>query len=98
MVACAGALAAPAELTIGSLPELTGPLSDSGPDFEKASRLAVKVANQAAKTAGIQPAVNIALADPQGDPQAAVSAARTLVDKGASCIVGPRQPRSRLPC
>src|SRR6185369_11774702 len=28
-------------------------------------------------------------ADVQGDPQAALSAARTLVDQGASCLIGP---------
>ena len=84
-----GALAAASQLTIGVLPELTGPLSDSGPDFEKASRLAVEVANKAAKAAGTQMTVKVAIADPQGDPQAALSAARVVVDKGASCILGP---------
>jgi len=88
-VSAGGVLAAPAELTIGVLPELTGPLSENGPAFEKASRLAVDVANQAAKSAGIPTTVKIAVADPQGDPQAALSAARTVVDKGASCILGP---------
>ncbi len=82
-------LAAPSQLTIGVLPELTGPLSDSGPDFEKASRLAVEVANNAVKAAGTQMMVKMAIADPQGDPQAALSAARVVIDKGASCILGP---------
>ena len=82
-------LAAPSELTIGVLPELTGPLSESGPAFEKASRLAVDVANKAAAKAGLPMTVKIAVADSQGDPQAALSAARTLIDKGASCLVGP---------
>ena len=82
-------LAAPSELTIGVLPELTGPLSESGPAFEKASRLAVDVANKAAAKAGLPMTVKIAVADPQGDPQAALSAARTLIDKGAACLVGP---------
>lgn len=81
--------AAPSELTIGVLPELTGPLSESGPAFEKASRLAVDVANKAAAKAGLPMTVKIAVADPQGDPQAALSAARTVVDKGAACVLGP---------
>lgn len=88
-VAGGGALAAPMELTIGALPELTGPLSDSGPAFEKASRLAVEIVDKAAKAAGTQISVKIVTADPQGDPQAALSAARTVVDRGASCILGP---------
>ncbi len=78
-----------ADLTIGSLPELTGPLSDTGPAFDKATRLAVTVANKAAQSAGLGMAVKIAVADPQGDPQSALQAARTVVDKGASCILGP---------
>ena len=78
-----------ADLTIGSLPELTGALSDTGPAFDKATKLAVTVANKAAQTAALPWTVKIATADPQGDPQAALSAARTVVDKGASCILGP---------
>jgi branched-chain amino acid transport system substrate-binding protein len=89
MMSVGGAASAPAELTIGVLPELTGPLSDGGPAFEQASRLAVATANDAAKAAGLTMTIKIAIADPQGDPQAALSAARTVVDKGASCILGP---------
>src|SRR5215468_11481821 len=32
---------------------------------------------------------SLAAADVQGDPQAALSAARALVDQGASCLIGP---------
>lgn len=88
-IAAAAVPAVAADLTIGSLPELTGPLSDSGPAFEKASRLAVEVANEAAKKAGTGFGVTIAVADPQGDPQSALSAARIVIDKGASCVLGP---------
>lgn len=93
--ACAAAIiaatapATAADLTIGALPELTGPLSDSGPAFEKAARLAVEVANAAAAKAGTGFGVTIAVADPQGDPQSALSAARVIIDKGASCVLGP---------
>ena len=78
-----------ADLTIGTLPELTGALSDTGPAFDKATKLGASVASKAAQAAGLGMAVKIVTADPQGDPQAALSAARTVADKGASCILGP---------
>ena len=88
-VGAIGAHAQASDLTIGALLESTGPLSELGPTAEKAITIAVKVAGQAAKDAGLSSTVTLAAADSQGDPQAALSAARTLVDKGASCIVGP---------
>jgi branched-chain amino acid transport system substrate-binding protein len=84
-----GAYAEPLDLKIGALLESTGPLSELGPPAEKAINLSAKVANQAAKDAGAAITVSIVSADSQGDPQAALSATRTLVDKGASCIMGP---------
>ncbi len=89
MVAGSSAQAASLDLTIGALLESTGPLSELGPTAEKAINLAAQVANKAAKDAGVEVTVTIAPADAQGDPQAALSAARAVVDKGASCIVGP---------
>ena len=89
LVSATGTSAIAADLTIGSLPELTGALSDTGPAFDKATKLGATVANKAALAAGLGMAVKIVVADPQGDPQAALSAARTVVDKGASCILGP---------
>ncbi|WP_162246994.1 ABC transporter substrate-binding protein [Rhizobium sp. Root1220] len=79
----------PSELNIGVMIEATGPLSDVGPSVEKAAKLAVEVANRASKEAGINLTVHLVAADSQGNPQAAVSAARTLVDRNASCILGP---------
>src|SRR5215468_5207656 len=32
---------------------------------------------------------SLAAADVQGDPQAALSAARSMVDQGAACLIGP---------
>lgn len=84
-----GARAEPLDLTIGALLESTGPLSELGPPAEKAINLAVQAANQAAKDAGVEATVKAVSADAQGDPQAALSAARTLVDQSASCILGP---------
>lgn len=84
-----GASAASLDLKIGALLEASGPLSEIGPPAEKATNLAAEVANKAAKDAGATIQVGVVTADAQGDPQAALSAARTLVDKGASCILGP---------
>jgi ABC-type branched-subunit amino acid transport system substrate-binding protein len=81
--------AKPLDLIIGNLLESTGPLSEIGPTSEKAMNLSVQAANQAAKEAGVEATATLVSADSQGDPQAALSAARTLIDKGASCIVGP---------
>ena len=76
-------------LTIGKLLEVTGPLSETGPSQDKAVKLAVEYANEQAKKAGVAIQAKDVGADVQGDPQAAVSAARSLVDQGASCLIGP---------
>jgi branched-chain amino acid transport system substrate-binding protein len=88
-VGTAQAGAKPLDLIIGNLLESTGPLSEIGPTSEKAMNLSVQAANQAAKEAGVAATATLVSADSQGDPQAALSAARTLIDKGASCIIGP---------
>jgi len=77
------------DMFIGALIEASGPMSEMGPSVEKAAKLAVSVSNIAAKEAGLDLSVYLVSADSQGNPQAAVSAARTLVDKGVSCILGP---------
>jgi branched-chain amino acid transport system substrate-binding protein len=76
-------------LTIGKLLELTGPLSETGPSQDKAVSIAIDYANQAAAAAGVPIKATAVSADAQGDPQAALSAARALVAKGASAIIGP---------
>jgi ABC-type branched-subunit amino acid transport system substrate-binding protein len=76
-------------LTIGKLLELTGPLSETGPSQDKAVTIAIDYANQAAAAAGVPVKATGVSADAQGDPQAALSAARALVAKGASAIIGP---------
>ena len=76
-------------LTIGKLLELTGPLSETGPSQDKAVGIAIDYANQSAAAAGVPLKITAVSADAQGDPQAALSAARALVAKGASAIVGP---------
>src|SRR5262249_11794143 len=77
------------QLTIGKLLELTGPLSETAPSQDKAVKLAVAYGNEQAQKAGVPITVTDIGADVQGDPQAALSAARTLGDKGASCLIGP---------
>jgi ABC-type branched-subunit amino acid transport system substrate-binding protein len=88
-IATMPALAQGIELTIGKLLETTGPLSETGPSQDKAVKIAVQYANEQAKKAGVAIQAKDTGADVQGDPQAAVSAARSLVDQGASCLIGP---------
>ena len=83
------ALAQGIDLTIGKLLETTGPLSETGPSQDKAVKIAIQYANEQAKKAGVAIQAKDIGADVQGDPQAAVSAARSLVDQGASCLIGP---------
>src|SRR5437667_12315150 len=83
------AAAEPINLTIGKLLGLTGPLAETGPSQDKAIKLAIDYANKAAAQAGVAITAKDVGADVQGDPQAALSAARTLVDQGASCLIGP---------
>ena len=83
------AKADPINLTIGKLLEVTGPLSETGPSQDKAIKLAVAYANEQAAKAGVPIVAKDIGADVQGDPQAALSAARSLVDQGASCLIGP---------
>jgi ABC-type branched-subunit amino acid transport system substrate-binding protein len=83
------ALADEVALTIGKLLELTGPLSENAPSQDKAINIAVDYANQAAQSAGVPIKATAISADVQGDPQAALSAARALVAKGATVFIGP---------
>ncbi|MBV8565016.1 MAG: ABC transporter substrate-binding protein [Methylobacteriaceae bacterium] len=89
LAAVSTAPADPINLTIGKLLELTGPLSETGPSQDKAIKLAIDYANKAAAAAGVDIKAADVGADVQGDPQAALSAARALVAKGASCLIGP---------
>ena len=92
--ALTGVLASPTfaqevALTIGKLLELTGPLSENAPSQDKAVNIAVDYGNQAAQAAGVPIKTRAISADVQGDPQAALSAARALVAKGATALIGP---------
>jgi branched-chain amino acid transport system substrate-binding protein len=87
--AVSSALADQVSLTIGKLLELTGPLSENGPSQDKAVNIAIDYANQAAAEAGVSVKAAAVSGDVQGDPQAALSAARALVAKGATALIGP---------
>jgi branched-chain amino acid transport system substrate-binding protein len=77
------------DLTIGDSIPLTGDLADFGPVGEKASDLAVAQINAAIKQAGVDHTVNVVHEDNETNPQAAVQAARKMVDSdGATCITG----------
>jgi len=77
------------DLVIGDSLPLTGDLSDFGPPGQKASDLAVAQITDAIKQAGVDHSVKVVHEDNETNPQAAVQAARKMVDSdGASCITG----------
>src|SRR5215218_6403210 len=77
------------DLVIGDSIPLTGDLSDFGPPGEKASDIAVSQINQAIQEAGVDHTVSVVHEDNETNPQAAVQAARKLVDSdSATCITG----------
>jgi ABC-type branched-subunit amino acid transport system substrate-binding protein len=77
------------DLVIGDSIPLTGDLADFGPPGEKASDLAVAEINQAIQQAGVDHTVTVVHEDNETSPQAAVQAARKMVDAdGANCITG----------
>lgn len=77
------------DLVIGDSIPLTGDLADFGPPGQKASDLAVAEINKAIGEAGRSDTVEVVHEDNETNPQAAVSAARKLVDSdGATCITG----------
>jgi ABC-type branched-subunit amino acid transport system substrate-binding protein len=77
------------DLVIGDSIPLTGDLSDFGPPGEKASNIAVDQINKAIQEAGVDHTVKVVHEDNETNPQAAVQAARKMVDSdGATCITG----------
>jgi ABC-type branched-subunit amino acid transport system substrate-binding protein len=77
------------DLTIGDSIPLTGDLADFGPPGQKASDVAVAQINDAIKQAGVDHTVKVVHEDNETNPQAAVQAARKLVDSdGATCLTG----------
>jgi ABC-type branched-subunit amino acid transport system substrate-binding protein len=77
------------DLTIGQSLPLTGDLADFGPPGQKAAQIAQNQINDAIQQAGVDHTVNTVYEDNETNPQAAVQAARKMVDSdNASCIVG----------
>jgi branched-chain amino acid transport system substrate-binding protein len=76
-------------LTIGDVEDYTGGLGTLGAPADKAIKLAADQLNAAAKSAGLGYTFKVISADTQSDPQSAISAARKVVDSGASCLTGP---------
>lgn len=76
-------------LVVGNLLELTGVASFLGPPFERAGVVGQNAVNAALTKAGLPMQVKVIPADTQADAQAALLAARSLADRGASCLVGP---------
>jgi ABC-type branched-subunit amino acid transport system substrate-binding protein len=86
------------DLTIGDSIPLTGDLSPFGPPGQKAADMAIAQINSAIKTAGVDHKVSIVHEDNETSPQAAVQAARKLVESdGASCLAGAWASADSLP-
>jgi branched-chain amino acid transport system substrate-binding protein len=77
------------KLTIGDIEAYTGDLGSLGAPADKAVKLGVQQLNAAAKKAGVGASYSLVTADTQTDPQAAISAARQVVGRGATCLTGP---------
>jgi ABC-type branched-subunit amino acid transport system substrate-binding protein len=76
-------------LTIGDIEAYTGDLGSLGAPADKAVKLGVAQLNDAAQKAGSGDSFSVVTADTQTDPQSAISAARQVVGKGATCLTGP---------
>ena len=86
------------DLVVGDSLPLTGDLAPFGPPGQKAADMAIAQINEAIKTAGVDHTVEIVHEDNETNPQAAVQAARKLVDSdGASCIAGAWASADSLP-
>jgi ABC-type branched-subunit amino acid transport system substrate-binding protein len=77
------------DLTVGDSVPLSGDLADFGPPGDKAAQLAVDEINKAIDQAGVDHKVTLVTEDNETNPQAAVQAARKMVESDdASCIAG----------
>jgi branched-chain amino acid transport system substrate-binding protein len=99
VAACGGGGgAAAASIKVGSLPPLTGDLSDFGPSMAEAVKLAAKVFEEAAKKADLDLTITVSSSDSQTTATAAAEGARKLVDVDkVKFIVGPMASSEVLP-
>lgn len=77
------------KLTIGDIEAYTGDLGAFGAPANKAARIAVQQLAGAAAKAGASNTFSLITADTQSDAQSALSAARQVIGKGATCLTGP---------
>jgi branched-chain amino acid transport system substrate-binding protein len=86
------------DLVIGDSVPLTGDLSPFGPPGQKAADMALAQITAAIEQAGLDHTVEVVHEDNETNPQAAVQAARKLVDSdGASCLAGAWASADSLP-
>jgi ABC-type branched-subunit amino acid transport system substrate-binding protein len=86
------------DLVIGDSVPLTGDLSPFGPPGQKAADMAIAQINAAVQQTGADHNVSIVHEDNETSPQAAVQAARKLVESdGASCLAGAWASADSLP-
>jgi ABC-type branched-subunit amino acid transport system substrate-binding protein len=85
------------DLQIGDLVPLTGDLSPFGPPGRKAADLAVEEIEAAIEEVGAEINVSVEHADTETNEQAAVQAARQLVNGGAGCLTGAWASSNTIP-
>ena len=86
------------DLVIGDSVPLTGDLSPFGPPGQKAADMAKAQIDAAIQEAGVDHTVEVIHEDNETNPQAAVQAARKLVNSdGASCLAGAWASADSLP-
>jgi ABC-type branched-subunit amino acid transport system substrate-binding protein len=86
------------DLVVGDSLPLTGDLSPFGPPGQKAADMALGQINAAIEQAGVEHTVEVIHEDNETNPQAAVQAARKLVDSdGATCLAGAWASADSLP-
>jgi ABC-type branched-subunit amino acid transport system substrate-binding protein len=86
------------DLVIGDSVPLTGDLSPFGPPGQKAADMAIDQINAAIQETGVQHTVSIVHEDNETNPQAAVQAARKMIQSdGATCLAGAWASADSLP-
>jgi branched-chain amino acid transport system substrate-binding protein len=86
------------DLVIGDSIPLTGDLSPFGPPGQKAADMAIGQINAATQETGVEHTVSIVHEDNETSPQAAVQAARKMIQSdGATCLAGAWASADSLP-
>jgi ABC-type branched-subunit amino acid transport system substrate-binding protein len=86
------------DLVVGDSIPLTGDLSPFGPPGQKAAEMAIDQINAAIQETGVEHTVSIVHEDNETNPQAAVQAARKMIQSdGASCLAGAWASADSLP-